>query len=145
MAALWKLRWIFHPIENNQSDMGTSQQRSTSSAEIWERGKAFGIPGEAVDGMDRACSQGSKGERAVKTTGVRATAPIFWKFQGHIELSRTLYVGPCEIRAPAKKCRKCAMERDPPSNRFCRNILLEHKHASEDDSRRSTKRIKEIV
>jgi pyruvate dehydrogenase E1 component alpha subunit len=32
--------------------MGTSQQRSTSSAEIYERGHAFGIPGESVDGMD---------------------------------------------------------------------------------------------
>jgi pyruvate dehydrogenase E1 component alpha subunit len=51
MAALWKLPVVF-VIENNQYAMGTSQQRSTSSAEIWERGRAFGIEGQAVDGMD---------------------------------------------------------------------------------------------
>ena len=51
MAALWDLPVIF-VIENNQYAMGTSQQRSTSSAEIYERGEAFGSPVEAVDGMD---------------------------------------------------------------------------------------------
>ena len=51
MAALWDLPVVF-VIENNQYAMGTSQQRSTSSAEIYERGRAFGIPGEAIDGMD---------------------------------------------------------------------------------------------
>ena len=48
MAALWSLPVIF-VIENNQYAMGTSQKRSTSTPDIYTRGEAFGIPGEAVD------------------------------------------------------------------------------------------------
>jgi pyruvate dehydrogenase E1 component alpha subunit len=51
MAALWQLPVIF-VIENNQYAMGTAQQRSTSTPELYTRGEAFGIPGEMVDGMD---------------------------------------------------------------------------------------------
>ena len=51
MAALWQLPVIF-VVENNQYAMGTAQTRSTSTPDIFTRGQAFGIPGEAVDGMD---------------------------------------------------------------------------------------------
>ncbi len=51
MAELWKLPVIF-VIENNQYAMGTSVKRSTKSSSFWERGAAFSIPGEEVDGMD---------------------------------------------------------------------------------------------
>ncbi len=50
MAALWKLP-VLYIIENNRYAMGTSQARA-SAGELFQRGSAYGIPGEQVDGMD---------------------------------------------------------------------------------------------
>src|SRR5881394_3806206 len=51
MAALWKLP-VVYIIENNRYGMGTSIERSTAIIQLYKHGEAFGIPGEAVDGMD---------------------------------------------------------------------------------------------
>ena len=51
MAALWKLPVIF-VIENNQYGMGTSVNRAAAGQDLCDRGKAYGIPGIQVDGMD---------------------------------------------------------------------------------------------
>jgi pyruvate dehydrogenase E1 component alpha subunit len=50
MAALWKLP-VLYIIENNKYAMGTSQERA-SAGELCQRGSAYGIHGEQVDGMD---------------------------------------------------------------------------------------------
>ncbi len=138
MAALWKLPVIF-VIENNQYAMGTSQQRSTSSAEIWERGKAFGIPGEAVDGMDVLAVKDA-GERAVKHArsgdGPYILEIKTYRYRGHSMSDPAKY----RTREEVQKMRD---ERDPIEQ--VRNILLENKYATEDDLKTIDKEIKKVV
>tara|TARA_R110002072_G_scaffold121271_1_gene254789 strand:+ start:245 stop:1258 length:1014 start_codon:yes stop_codon:yes gene_type:complete len=137
MAALWKLPVIF-VIENNQYAMGTSQQRSTSSAEIWERGKAFGIPGEAVDGMDVL---------AVKEAGQKAVAHARENGPYILEIKTYRYRGH-SMSDPAKyrtreEVQKMRDERDPIES--VRTLLLEGNHATEEDLKAIDKEIKKIV
>ena len=51
IASLWKLPVIF-VIENNKYGMGTSVNRSSAGENLSDRGKAYGIMSEVVDGMD---------------------------------------------------------------------------------------------
>lgn len=52
MAALWSLP-VVYVIENNKYGMGTSVERaSASGANLHDRGRAYGIPGMEVDGMN---------------------------------------------------------------------------------------------
>ena len=51
LASLWKLP-VLYIIENNKYGMGTSVDRAAAGSELYKRGKAFGIPGEKVDGMN---------------------------------------------------------------------------------------------
>ncbi|TAN77001.1 MAG: pyruvate dehydrogenase (acetyl-transferring) E1 component subunit alpha [Magnetospirillum sp.] len=50
MASLWRLPVVF-VIENNKYAMGTSSARHAAGQELYKRGAAYGIPGEAVNGM----------------------------------------------------------------------------------------------
>jgi len=138
MAALWDLPCIF-VIENNQYAMGTAQQRSTSSAEIYERGKAFGIPGEAVDGMDVLAVKAA-GETAVNHCRSGKGPYILeiktYRYRGHSMSDPAKY----RTREEVQKMRE---ERDPIEG--VRQMLLTGKHASEDDLKAIDKEIKEIV
>ena len=51
IASLWKLPVIF-VIENNKYGMGTSVNRSSAGENLSDRGNAYGIKSEIVDGMD---------------------------------------------------------------------------------------------
>jgi len=138
MAALWKLPVIF-VIENNQYAMGTSQQRSTSSAEIYERGHAFGIPGEAVDGMDVLAVKAA-GEKAVahcrSGDGPYILEIKTYRYRGHSMSDPAKY----RTREEVQKMRD---EKDAIEH--VRDLLLSGKHATEDDLKAIDKEIKEIV
>ncbi|RKT34574.1 pyruvate dehydrogenase E1 component alpha subunit [Roseovarius halotolerans] len=138
MAALWDLPVIF-VIENNQYAMGTSQKRSTSTPDIYTRGEAFGIPGEAVDGMDVL---------AVKEAGDKAVAhcrsgkgPYIleiktYRYRGHSMSDPAKY----RTREEVQKMRE---EKDAIEH--VRELLLSGKHATEEDLKAIDKEIKAIV
>ena len=138
MAELWDLPVIF-VIENNQYAMGTSVKRSTKSASLWQRGAAYGIPGEEVDGMDVL---------AVKEAGERAVAHCRAGKGPYILEVKTYRSRGHSMSDPAKyrtreEVQKMKDERDPIEQ--IRSILLTGNHATEDDLKAIDKDIKEIV
>ena len=138
MAALWDLPVIF-VIENNQYAMGTSQQRSTSSAEIYERGRAFGIPGEAVDGMDVLAVK-SAGETAVahcrSGKGPYILEIKTYRYRGHSMSDPAKY----RTREEVQKVRE---EKDAIEH--VRDLLLTGKHCNEEELKAIDKEIKAVV
>ncbi|MCB2130338.1 MAG: pyruvate dehydrogenase (acetyl-transferring) E1 component subunit alpha [Rhodobacteraceae bacterium] len=138
MAALWKLPVIF-VIENNQYAMGTAQRRSTSTPDLHSRGEAFGIPGEVVDGMDVL---------AVKAASQKATAHCrSGKGPYILEIKTYRYRGH-SMSDPAKyrtreEVQKMRDERDPIEH--VRELLIQGKHASDDELKAIDKDIKAIV
>ena len=138
MAALWKLPVIF-VIENNQYAMGTAQERSTSSPEIYTRGDSFGIKGEAVDGMDVI---------AVRDAGVKAAAHCrAGKGPYILEIKTYRYRGH-SMSDPAKyrtreEVQKMRAQRDPIES--IRSLLVSEKLYTEEEIKIIDKEIKEIV
>ncbi|PYE81215.1 pyruvate dehydrogenase (acetyl-transferring) E1 component subunit alpha [Pseudoroseicyclus aestuarii] len=138
MAELWSLPIIF-VIENNQYAMGTSVARSTKSASLWQRGAAYGIEGEEVDGMDVLAVK----EAATKAVEhVRAgNGPYIlevktYRYRGHSMSDPAKYRTREEVQEMREK-------RDPIER--VRQILLTGEHASEDDLKAVDKEIKDIV
>ncbi|MCL3883671.1 pyruvate dehydrogenase (acetyl-transferring) E1 component subunit alpha [Marivita sp. GX14005] len=138
MAALWELPVIF-VIENNQYAMGTAQKRSTSTPDLHTRGEAFGIPGEAVDGMDVLAVKAA-GEAAVKHCrsgkGPYILEVKTYRYRGHSMSDPAKY----RTREEVQKMRS---ERDAIEH--VRELLLQGGHASEDDLKAIDKEIKDTV
>ena len=137
MAEIWDLPVVF-VIENNGYAMGTSVQRSTHSKSLWERGAAYGIEGEEVDGMDVL---------AVKEAGARAiehcragNGPYIlevktYRYRGHSMSDPAKY----RTREEVQKMRE---ERDAIEQ--VRKRLLEG-DSTEDELKEIDKEIKAIV
>ncbi len=138
MAALWKLPVIF-VIENNQYAMGTAQKRSTSTPELHTRGEAFGIPGETVDGMDVLAVKAAS-EKAVahcrSGEGPYILEIMTYRYRGHSMSDPAKY----RTREEVQKMRE---ERDAIEH--VRELILQGKHASDDELKAIDKEIKAIV
>ena len=137
MAELWMLPVIF-VIENNQYAMGTSVKRATKSPDFWERGAAYGIAGEAVDGMDVLAVKAA-GEKAVKHVragkGPYILEMMTYRYRGHSMSDPAKY----RTREEVQKMRE---ERDAIEQVRAR---LVEAGVAEDDLKAIDKEIKEIV
>jgi pyruvate dehydrogenase E1 component alpha subunit len=138
MAELWDLPVVF-VIENNQYAMGTSVKRSTKSTTLYERGVAYGIPGEQVDGMDVLAVKAA-GEKAVAHCragkGPYILEMMTYRYRGHSMSDPAKY----RTREEVEKMRS---EKDAIEH--VRDLLLTGGHASEDDLKAIDKDIKAIV
>jgi pyruvate dehydrogenase E1 component alpha subunit len=138
MAELWNLPVVF-VIENNQYAMGTSVKRATKSPSLWERGAAYGIKGEAVDGMDVLAVK-EAGERAVAACragkGPYILEVMTYRYRGHSMSDPAKY----RSREEVQKMRE---ERDAIEH--VRDLLLTGGHATDDDLKAIDREIKAIV
>ncbi|NIY72682.1 pyruvate dehydrogenase (acetyl-transferring) E1 component subunit alpha [Marivivens donghaensis] len=138
MAQLWDLPVVF-VIENNQYAMGTSVARSTKSPSLFERGKAYGIAGEEVDGMSVLAVK-EAGERAVAHCRAGKGPYILevktYRYRGHSMSDPAKY----RTREEVQKMRE---ERDPIEG--IRSMLLTGNHATEEDLKAIDKEIKDVV
>ena len=138
MAELWQLP-VIYVIENNQYAMGTSVARSSSTPELYTRGEAFGIPGEAVDGMDVLAVK-EAGDRAVKHCrdgkGPYILEMKTYRYRGHSMSDPAKY----RTREEVQKVRE-----SQDAIEHVRELLLQGKHASEDDLKAIDKEIKAVI
>jgi len=138
MAQLWNLPVVF-VIENNQYAMGTSTKRSSKSPNLWERGAAYGIKGEMVDGMDVLAVKAAA-EKAVTACragdGPYILEMMTYRYRGHSMSDPAKY----RTREEVQKMRE---ERDAIDR--VRELLVTGGHASDDDLKAIDKEIKAIV
>ena len=138
MAALWRLPVLF-VIENNQYAMGTSVERSAAVSDLHERGRAFGIPGGRVDGMDvgavvRAAREAVADLRAGK--GPLLLEAMTYRYRGHSMSDPAKYRSREEVS-------KMRQERDPIEQ--ARAALLDGGHADEEALKEIDREIKATV
>jgi pyruvate dehydrogenase E1 component alpha subunit len=109
LAALWKLPVLF-VCENNLYAMGTALARSESETDIHAKAASYGVPSEAIDGMDVIETEEAS-QRAVAR--IRAEAgPVFlefrtYRFRAHSMFDAELYRDKAEVerwkeRGPVK-------------------------------------------
>lgn len=138
MAAAWMLPIVF-VIENNMHAAGSTIERSESATALAARGRAYGIPGEQVDGMD---------VRAVRAAGIAAAAraragkgPVIvemltYCYRGHSMAAPGKYTSKEDMRA--------ARERYDPLEQIKARVLLAQL-ATEDDLKAIDKEVRAIV
>ena len=138
MAALWKLP-VVYVIENNRYGMGTSVARASARTDLAERGQAYGIPGEPVNGMHveevrEAASRALAHARAGH--GPYILEMLTYRYRGHSMSDPAKYRSKDEVS-------KVRETQDPIEH--VRKILLEAGMATEDELKTIDRDIRAIV
>ena len=84
-AALWKLPVVWL-CENNQYALSAPVSETTAVANVADRGAAFGMPGQVVDGMDPVAvhtAVAAAVERARRGEGPSLVEAKTYRFRGH--------------------------------------------------------------
>ena len=138
MAELWQLPVVFI-IENNRYAMGTRVDRATRSPDFYERGIAYGIPGEMVDGMDVIAVQEAAEKAAAHARGGKGPyilEMMTYRYRGHSMSDPAKY-------RPREEVQKIRQERDPIDH--VRALLIEGGHAGDDELKAIDREIKATV
>jgi pyruvate dehydrogenase E1 component alpha subunit len=138
MAALWKLP-VIYIVENNKYGMGTAIERASATTDFHRRGDAYGIPGEACDGMDVLAVR-EAGERAVAHARAGKGPMILemktYRYRGH------------SMSDPAKYRSKEEVERmraqHDPIDQLAK-ALIDGKHIDEAGLKKIDRDVKDIV
>ncbi len=138
MAALWDLP-VVYVIENNHYAMGTAVSRSTAQTKLFKRGDAFGIPGEAADGMDVLAVRDAARKaiahcRAKK--GPYVLEVLTYRYRGHSMSDPAKYRTRDEVN-------KVRAERDPIDH--VRELLLESGAADDAALKEIDREVKAVV
>ncbi len=138
MAALWRLPVLFI-IENNKYAMGTAVERSAAVPDLYERGRAFGIDGAKVDGMDvtavfEAASRAVSACRAGE--GPVLLEAMTYRYRGHSMSDPAKY----RSREEVSKVRE---ERDAIER--VRTRLIEDGHATEDSLKEIDREVRAVI
>ena len=138
MAALWKLP-VVYIIENNQYGMGTSVARASARTDLHMRGQAYGIPGEAVDGMDvlavKAAAEVAL-ERARAGEGPTVLEMMTYRYRGHSMSD------PAKYRTKDEVSRM--REQQDPIERIKRR-LMDQEGLSEEDLKATDRDVRAVV
>jgi pyruvate dehydrogenase E1 component alpha subunit len=138
MAALWKLPAVY-VIENNKYAMGTSTARSTAGTKLCDRGIAYGIPGEQVDGMDVAAVRQAAAKalaHARDGKGPYILEMMTYRYRGHSMSDPAKYRTKEEVA-------KMRQEHDPIDR--LRDRLLGEKHIDEAGLKNIDREVKDLV
>jgi pyruvate dehydrogenase E1 component alpha subunit len=138
MAALWKLPCIYI-VENNRYGMGTAIERASASTELYRRGEAYGIPGEAVDGMN-VLTVKEAGERAVAQARAGKGPYILemktYRYRGHSMSDPAKYRSKEEVE-------KMRTQHDPIDQ--LAKFLVDEGYADEAALKKIDREVKDVV
>ena len=138
MAALWKLP-VVYVIENNKYGMGTSIERASARTDLYQRGQAYGIPGDQVNGMDVLAVKAAAEKALAHARGGKGPyilEMMTYRYRGHSMSDPAKYRSKEEVQ-------KVRQEQDPIEGLKAR--LLEQGVTDDAGLKEIDKEIKAIV